>query len=266
MAPSGTSAAGALLRQWRVRRGLSQLELSAQTGISARHASFVETGRARPSRELVQRLSDHLEVPIRERNQLLVAAGYAPDFDTSTPGDAAMAAVRAAVRVVLDGHGSIPAIVVDRAWNVMESNPAVALLLQDVDPELLEPPVNSMRVAMHPRGMAPRIRNLGQWRASVLDQLRRQVNATGSAELAALHDELSAYPGGDEGGSGDGVAIPMMLEVDGEVLSFLMTIATFGTPLDVAVSDLVIESFYPADESTAEYLARRAAQLSMLRP
>ncbi len=258
MARGTSSAAGTLIRQWRTRRGLSQLELSAQTGVSARHTSFIETGRSRPSRELVLRLSDHLEVPIRERNQLLVAAGYAPEFDTAALGDPALAGVRDAVRIVLDGHGSIPAIVVDRVWNVVESNAAVAILLQDVDPELLQPPVNSMRVAMHPRGMAPRIRNLGQWRASVLDQLRRQVEATGSPELAALHDELVSYPGGVDGGTGDGVAIPMVLDVDGQLLSFLMTIATFGTPLDVAVSSLVIESFYPADESTARFLAESA--------
>ena len=146
---------GPLIRQWREWRGLTQLELSAQTGVSARHTSFIETGRSRPSRELVLKLSAHLEVPIRERNQLLVAAGYAPGFDATPLGEPAMEAVRAAVRVVLDGHGSIPAIVVDRAWNVVESNAAVSVLLQDVAPELLEPPVNSMRVAMHPHGMAP---------------------------------------------------------------------------------------------------------------
>jgi len=256
------TGAGTLLRQWRERRGLTQLELSSQTGVSTRHTSFIETGRSRPSRELVLKLSEHLDVPIRERNQLLVAAGYAPDFDAATLGDPAMAAVRAAVRVVLDGHGSIPAIVVDRAWNVVESNAAVAILLRDVAPELLEPPVNSMRVAMHPRGMAPHIRNLGQWRASVLDQLRRQVQASGSPELAALYDELNAYPGGDDGDTGDGVAIPMVLEVDGEPLSFLMTIATFGTPLDVAVSELVIEAFYPANSSTAQFLVEASAEPS----
>lgn len=259
---STTGAAGALLREWRVRRGLSQLELSAQTGVSARHLSFVETGRSRPSRELVLRLGGHLDAPIRERNQVLVAAGYAPDFDSAPLGDAstgrpAMEAVRTAVRVVLDGHGGIPAIVVDRAWNVVEANAAVSVLLKDVAPELLEPPVNSMRVAMHPRGMAPRIQNLGQWRASVLDQLRRQVEASGNAALAALHAELLGYPGGEEPGEDDGVAIPLILEVDGETLSFLMTIATFGTPLDVAVSELVIEAFFPADAHTAAVLAQR---------
>lgn len=217
--------------------------------------SFIETGRSRPSRELVLRLSAHLEVPIRDRNQLLVAAGYAPDFDSAPLSESAMAAVR----VVLDGHGSVPAIVVDRSWNVVESNAAVAILLRDVAPELLEPPVNSMRVAMHPRGMAPRIGNLGEWRASVLDQLRRQVEATPSPALTALFAELSGYPGGKEWGSDDGVAIPLILEVDGERLSFLMTMATFGTPLDVAVSELVIEAFYPADARTAEVLARHHA-------
>jgi len=252
---TATGAAGVLLRQWRTRRELSQLELSSTTGVSARHLSFIETGRARPSRDLVLMLSAHLEVPIRDRNQLLVAAGYAPDFDAAPVGDGALAAVR----VVLAGHGSVPAIAVDRAWNVVESNAAVAILLRDVAPELLEPPVNSMRVAMHPRGMAPRIHNLAQWRASVLDQLRRQVEATGSTELAALFGELSGYPGGEVRSAEDGVAIPLVLDVDGEQLSFLMTMATFGTPLDVAVSELVIEAFYPADERTAETLRRSHA-------
>ena len=167
----GSGAVGVLLRQWRVRRRLSQLELSSQTGISTRHLSFVETGRSTPSRDLVLRLSAHLDVPLRERNHLLIAAGFAPEYRGTPLDDPSMAAVRAALRIVLDGHGPNPALVVDRTWNVVEANAAVAVLLSEVDPGLLEPPVNSLRVALHPRGMAPRIANLAEWRAHVLDRV-----------------------------------------------------------------------------------------------
>lgn len=256
----GSGAVGVLLRQWRVRRRLSQLELSSQTGISTRHLSFVETGRSTPSRDLVLRLSAHLEVPLRERNHLLIAAGFAPEYRGTPLDDPSMAAVRAALRIVLDGHGPNPALVVDRTWNVVEANAAVAVLLSGVDPELLEPPVNSLRVALHPRGMAPRIANLAEWRAHVLDRVRRQVAATGDPQLAELCAELSGYPGGEEVTDvSDGVAIPMRLDVRGEPLAFLMTVATFGTPLDITVAELVIESFYPADTDTAGALARLAA-------
>ena len=174
-----TQGSGALLRQWRVRRRLSQLELSSQTGVSTRHLSFVETGRSSPSRDLVLRLSAHLDVPLRERNHLLIAAGFAPEYRGTPLDDPSMAAVRAALRVVLDGHGPNPALVVDRSWNLVEANAAVAVLLGDVDPALLEPPVNVLRVAMHPSGMAPHIANLAEWRAHALDRVRRQVAATG---------------------------------------------------------------------------------------
>jgi transcriptional regulator with XRE-family HTH domain len=255
-----TRGSGPLLRQWRERRRLSQLELSSQTGVSTRHLSYVETGRSSPSRDLVLRLSAHLDVPLRERNQLLVAAGFAPEFRGTPLDDPAMAAVRAALRVVLDGHGPNPALVVDRAWNLVEANAAVAVLLADVDPALLEPPVNVLRVALHPRGMAPHIANLAEWRAHVLDRVRRQVGATGDRRLAELLEELGGYPGGETAtGASGGVAIPMGLTVGAESLSFLTTVATFGTPLDITVDELVIESFYPADVETAQALVRLAA-------
>ncbi|KQR17082.1 helix-turn-helix transcriptional regulator [Cellulomonas sp. Leaf334] len=255
-----TTGPGVLLRQWRERRRLSQLELSSQTGVSTRHLSYVETGRSSPSRDLVLRLSSHLDVPLRERNHLLVAAGFAPEYRGTPLDDPSMSAVRAALRVVLDGHGPNPALVVDRSWNLVEANAAVAVLLGDVDPVLLEPPVNVLRVAMHPRGMAPHIANLAEWRAHALDRVRRQVMATGDRGLAALLDELSAYPGGEMvADASDGVAIPMGLDVGGEQLTFLTTVATFGTPLDITVAELVIESFYPADARTAEALARLTA-------
>ncbi|GEK20072.1 helix-turn-helix transcriptional regulator [Cellulomonas xylanilytica] len=255
-----TQGSGALLRQWRVRRRLSQLELSSQTGVSTRHLSYVETGRSSPSRDLVLRLSSHLDVPLRERNHLLIAAGFAPEYRGTPLDDPAMAAVRGALRVVLDGHGPNPALVVDRAWNLVEANAAVAVLLDDVDPALLDPPVNVLRVALHPRGMAPRIANLAQWRGQVLERVARQVAATGDRPLSELLAELRGYPGGEvAAGATDGVAIPMTLDVGGESLAFLTTVATFGTPLDITVDELVIESFYPADPGTARALARLAA-------
>ena len=257
-----TQGSGALLRQWRVRRRLSQLELSSQTGVSTRHLSFVETGRSSPSRDLVLRLCSHLDVPLRERNHVLIAAGFAPEYRGTPLDDPSMAPVRAALRVVLDGHGANPALVVDRAWNLVEANAAVAVLLGEVDPALLEPPVNVLRVAMHPRGMAPHIVNLAEWRTHALDRVRRQVAATGDRELARLLAELCAYPGGEAvTGAGDGVAVPMGLVVGGESLMFLTTVATFGTPLDITVAELVIEAFYPADAGTAAVLHRLAAAL-----
>lgn len=257
-----TTGPGVLLRQWRVRRRLSQLELSSQTGVSTRHLSYVETGRSSPSRDLVLRLSSHLDVPLRERNHLLVAAGFAPEYRGTPLDDPSMDAVRAALRVVLDGHGPNPALVVDRSWNLVEANAAVAVLLGDVDPVLLEPPVNVLRVAMHPRGMAPHIANLAEWRAHALDRVRRQVASTGDPELARLLEELSAYPGGEATAAvSDGVAIPMQVTLGGEPLAFLTTVATFGTPLDITVAELVIESFYPADAASARALARLAASV-----
>ena len=250
---------GELLRQWRERRRLSQLDLALAAETSARHLSFVETGRARPSRDMLLRLAEQLEVPLRERNHLLLAGGYAPVFGQAPLDAPQMAAVRAALRQVLAGHEPYPAVVVDRAWNLVDANAAVAVLLGPTDPALLAPPANVLRVSLHPDGMAPRIVNLGEWRAHLFGRLRRQVALTGDAGLAELLDELRAYPCDqpepevEVPGPGD-VVVPLRLRHGDRELSFLSIMASFGTPLDVTVAELAIESFFPADPATGAAL------------
>lgn len=248
--------AGGLLKEWRGRRRLSQLELSLRAGVSARHLSFVETGRSRPGRDMVLRLAECLDVPLRERNRLLLAAGYAPVFAERPLHDAEMDPVREVVRRVLAGHDPYPAVVVDRDWTLVEANTGVALLLEGVDPDLLAPPVNVLRVGLHPRGMAPAVANLDQWRAHLLHRLRLQADWTGDGGLDGLYRELASYPGADPGPprGTPPIAVPLRLRRNGAELSFLSTVATFGTPLDVTVSELVIESFFPADDATARAL------------
>ncbi|MBK1782884.1 helix-turn-helix domain-containing protein [Prauserella cavernicola] len=250
---------GELLREWRDRRRISQLDLSIAAEISTRHLSFVETGRAKPSRDMVVRLGEHLDVPLRERNQLLLAAGFAPVYPESSLDDPDLAIVREAVRRLLAGHEPFPAVVIDRRWNLVEGNAGVALLLAGVDSRLLKSPANVLRVTLHPDGMAPNIVNLGEWRAHLLGRLRREVAATADPELAALLDELRGYPCDDAvpeveiPGPGD-FLVPLRFRHDGAELSFFSTVATFGTPLDVTLAELSIESFYPADAATAEVL------------
>ncbi|HJP73147.1 MAG TPA: helix-turn-helix transcriptional regulator [Pseudonocardiaceae bacterium] len=247
---------GEMLREWREQRRLSQLELSSRAEISTRHLSFVETGRSAPSRAMVLHLTEQLDVPLRERNRLLLAAGFAPVYGETSMDAPRMAAIRAAVGQVLAGHEPYPAVVVDRGWRMVDSNASVRLLIESVAPELLEPPVNVMRVSLHPNGMAPRIVNLGEWRAHLLAQLRRQVAVTADPELADLYAELDGYPGGDEPGPVDasGVIVPLRLRHESGELAFFSTVATFGTPLDVTVAELAIESFFPADAHTAAVL------------
>jgi transcriptional regulator with XRE-family HTH domain len=241
---------GELLRGWRDRRGLSQLELSLRAEISTRHLSFVETGRSRPSRDMLLHLADELDVPLRERNHLLLAAGYAPVYRALGLEDMAMSPVREALRRLLAGHEPYPAVVVDRS---------AGLLTEGSAPELLAPPANAMRLALHPDGLAGRIVNLGEWRAHLLGRLRRQVALTADEELARLLDEVRAYPCDqlepevELPGPGD-VAVPLRIRRGGRELAFLSTVATFGTPLDVTVAELAIESFFPADDATAAAL------------
>ena len=250
---------GELLRQWRERRRLSQLDLALAAETSARHLSFVETGRARPSRDMLLRLAERLEVPLRERNHLLLAGGYAPVFGQAPLDAPQMAAVREALGKVLAGHEPYPAVVVDRSWNLVDANAAVAVLLGPTDPALLAPPANVLRVSLHPDGMAPRIVNLGEWRAHLFGRLRRQVALTGDAGLAELLDELRAYPCDqpepevEVPGPGD-VVVPLRLRHGDQELSFLSIMASFGTPLDVTVAELAIESFFPADPATGAAL------------
>jgi len=248
---------GALMRQWRERRRLSQLDLAMQADISTRHLSFVETGRSTPSRAMVLHLAEQLDVPLRERNGLLVAAGYAPVYAETALDDPQLSAVRAAVRQVLTGHEPYPAVVVDRQWTLVDANAGVALLTEGVAPELLAPPANALRVSLHPDGMAPRIVNLGEWRAHLLGRLRRQAAHTADPALVQLYDELRAYPCDQPEvelpGSGD-IVVPLRLRHAGRELAFFSTVATFGTPLDITVAELAIDAFFPADPATTAVL------------
>jgi transcriptional regulator with XRE-family HTH domain len=261
-APPAQPPVGGLLRQWRERRRLSQLELALQAEISTRHLSFVETGRSRPSRDMVLHLADQLDVDLRERNHLLLAAGFAPVYSESTLESPQMSAVRAAVRQVLTGHEPYPAVIVDRGWNMVDANSSLALFTEGVAAELLAPPANVLRASLHPGGMAPRILNLGEWRAHLLGRLRRQVAISADPGLTELLDELRAYacdqpePAVEIPGPGD-VFVPLRLRHGDRELAFFSTIATFGTPLDITLDELAIESFYPADAGTASFLQAR---------
>jgi transcriptional regulator with XRE-family HTH domain len=254
---------GEQLRSWRERRHVSQLDLSLQAGISARHLSFVETGRSKPSSGLILRLSEELDVPLRERNVLLLAGGFAPAYPEHGLDAPPLSAVTEAMRQVITAHMPNPALAVDGHWELIDANDAVSLLTAGAAAELLEPPVNALRLSLHPDGMAPRIRNLGQWRKHVLFRLRRQADRSGDPFLHELYEELSGYPGGGEAdgvrgvgeatGTGEAadVVLPMRLQVGEAELSFLSTTTVFGSPLDVTVAELAIESFYPADAATA---------------
>ena len=251
-------AVGELLRDWRLRRRLSQLDLAGDAGVSARHLSFVETGRARPSRDMVLHLADQLEIPLRERNVILVAAGFAPVFPERRLDDPALASARRAVDVILKGHEPFPALVVDLRWNLVAMNGAVPQLLADVDPALLEGQPNVVRLALHPKGLAPRIANHAEWRTHLLERLQRQVAITADPGLIALLEELKSYPvppASDrrQEDLGD-VAVPFQLMVGDRLLSFFSTTTVFGTAVDITLSELTLETFFPADEATAQAL------------
>jgi transcriptional regulator with XRE-family HTH domain len=244
---------GQLLKDWRRRRHLSQLDLALDADVSARHLSFVETGRSRPSADMVLHLAERLQVPLRERNRLLLAAGHAPVFEQHALDDPEMAPVRDAIRLVLDGHEPYPALVVDGAWEMLAANRAVALLIEGVGPELLAPPLNVLRASLHPDGVAPRIVNLGEWRAYVFERLERQIAVSGDAALAALLDELRGYPGPDAPPNArHDIAVPLRLSSSSGELTFISIVATFGTAVEITASELSIESFFPADEQTAD--------------
>jgi transcriptional regulator with XRE-family HTH domain len=251
---------GAQLRAWRERRRLSQLDLACEAEVSTRHLSYLETGRAAPSREMLLRLAERLEVPLRERNQLLLAAGFAPMFKERRLDDPELQAARRAVEQVLRAHEPFPALAVDRHWQLLMANGAVGALLDGVAPALLQPPVNVLRLSLHPQGLAPRIVNLAQWRAHLLARLHAQVAASGDTVLAALMQELADYPvpaetGAEAHDEAGGIAVPLRLALpDGRQLAFLSTTTVFGTPVDVTLAELAIEAFYPADEATARVL------------
>jgi transcriptional regulator with XRE-family HTH domain len=250
---------GELLRAWRRRRSLSQLELALEADVSSRHVSFLETGRARPSREMVLRLAEHLDIPLRERNRLLLAAGYAPLYVERSLDEPAMAPVHQALDRFLRAHEPYPAVVIDRHHNLVSGNDALGALTEGVAPELLVPPANALRVALHPRGMAPRTLNLPEWSAHLMYRLRREAALTADPELKRLHDEVAAYPGvcleapRDEGAA-DEIVVPLRLQASDRELAFFSTISTFGSPVDITLDELMIEAFYPANAATAAYL------------
>jgi transcriptional regulator with XRE-family HTH domain len=259
MAQTLQHTVGELLREWREHRRLSQLELALQAEVSTRHLSFVETGRSVPSRDMVLRLAEQLEVPLRERNLLLLTAGFAPVYSETAFDSPRMTNIRAAIKQMLAGHEPYPAIVVDRHWDVVEANASVALFTASVEPELLTPPLNALRVSLHPRGMAPNILNLAEWRAHLLGRLRRQIALTTDRDAEALYAELRAYPCDQPEppiamhGASD-VVVPLRLRHGDIELTFFSIVASFGTPIDITVAELAIEAFYPADAETAAVL------------
>jgi transcriptional regulator with XRE-family HTH domain len=261
-----TRPIGDLLREWRERRRLSQLALALDAEVSTRHLSFLETGRARPSREMVLRLAERMDIPLRERNTMLLAAGFAPVYPERDLDDPALRAARRAVDLVLDGHKPYPAHAVDRYWTLVASNHLARPLLAGVAPELLEPPINVLRLSLHPRGLAPQITNLGQWRAHILHRLRQQVESSADPMLDAFLTELAGYATPDDEGADEplrdlyesGIVVPLRLRTAWGMLALFSTITIFGTPVDVTLSELAIEAFFPADEATGEILRRIA--------
>jgi len=261
---SATRPVGDLLREWRRHRRLSQLELATEAEISTRHLSFVESGRAMPSRDMILHLAEYLDIPLRERNALLVAAGFAPVYAERALDDPALDAVRHTIELLLRGMEPYPALAVDRYWHLVTANRAAARLMAGLPETLTKPPVNVLRASLHPTGLAPRIRNLAQWRAHLLERLRHQVDASQDPQLMALLRELQSYPAppledGYAVGAAGRIAVPMELDVGDAVLSMLSTTTVFGTPTDVMLQELAIEAFVPADEATATWL-RRAAE------
>ena len=259
---TSTRPVGDLLREWRQRRRMSQLDFSVEAEISSKHLSFLETGRSQPSREMLLHLAELLDVPLRERNSLLIAAGFAPMFKEHALNDPALQPAREAVELVLKGHQPYPAIAVDRHWQLIAANDAANYFMAGVAPALLTQPLNVLRITLHPDGMAPRIVNLGEWRAHLLARLRRQIEVSADATLAQLYKELSEYPApahaAEPPASAVSFAVPFRLASAAGVLSFISTTTVFGTPVDVTLSELALESFFPADPATAAALRHLA--------
>ncbi|GAA2467949.1 helix-turn-helix domain-containing protein [Winogradskya humida] len=247
---------GGLLREWRGSRRLSQLQLSHRAGVSARHLSFLETGRSRPTREMILRLAEELNVPLRARNALLLAGGFAPEYAEGGPDIAVMLA---GLRDVLAGHEPYPAILVDRHWTLVDANRAAGLLTQGAKAELLEPPVNVLRLSLHPDGVAGRIVNFAQWRTHVLHRLDHQAGVTGDPVLRDLHAELSKLPGGKVH-TATGPVVPLRIRVGDRELEFFSVTSVLGTPLDVTLAELAVESFLPANDATTRYLRRETGE------
>lgn len=252
---------GEQLRQWRTRRRMSQMDLALDIEVSTRHLSFIETGRSKPSAQMLQRIADCLEVPHRARNALLLAAGYAPDFQERPLDSPEMAGMKAIVEHVLKGHEPYPALAVDRHWNMISSNDAIAILIEQVSPALLAPPANVLRIALHPDGLAPQIVNYPAWRAHILHRLDLQIEASADAVLAALRDEIAAYAveaNDNEAGPVSSIAVPLVIDTIAGRISFVSTVTIFGTPVDITLSELAIEAFFPADSQSAALLQKLA--------
>lgn len=250
---------GSLLKLWRERRRKSQLDLALDAEISTRHLSFVETGRARPSREMILLLAENLEIPLRERNKILIVGGYAPQFSEKSFDDVSLSAARQAVELILQGHEPFPAIAVDRHWNMVAANKTVPLLLDEIDAGLLSPPVNVLRLSLHPKGLAPRIVNLAEWREHLLARLKKQAEDTADFGLEELLKELNGYETGRKKRiekKEAGIVIPLKIESKFGTLSFISTTTVFGTPVDVTVSEIALETFFPADELTREIFSK----------
>jgi transcriptional regulator with XRE-family HTH domain len=253
-----TQTVGTLLRDWRQRRRLTQMDLALEADISPRHLSFVETGRASPSREMLLHLSEELEIPLRERNALLVAGGYAPMYKARALDDAALAQVRSAIDIVLEAQKPFPALALDRHWNIVATNHALPELYAEVAPELKQAP-NAMRLALHPKGLAPHIENLPEWRAHLLARLRKQVEVSADPVLADLLKEALSYPGENAPKAENleqTILVPLRIRSSLGLLSFMSTTTVFGTPVDVTLSELAIEMFFPSDSATAEAVRR----------
>ena len=250
---------GAQLRQWRQRRRMNQLDLAVEADISSRHLSFIETGRSKPSRATVMRLADGLDLPLRNRNALLLAAGFAPVYPERSIDHPSLASARETVQRIIDCHMPFPALAVDRHWSLIAANAAVAALLNGVAPDLLQPPVNVLRLSLHPDGLGRRIVNLAEWKHHLIERLRRQVVQSADPVLEAMVEELRAFPAPASKSPPDAhasIAIPLILDSPGGRLSLLSTTTIFGTPVEVTLSELAIESFFPADAETAERLRR----------
>ncbi|RZT78358.1 DNA-binding XRE family transcriptional regulator [Micromonospora violae] len=249
---------GQLLRQWRKRRGLSQLDLAIAADVSARHVSLVETGKSTPSAAMIIRLADQLHVPLRDRNQLLLAAGFAPRYAQRPLDDTALAGALDAVRRVLQAHEPYPALVFDRRWNILMTNRAVEPFFAYVAPDLLRPPVNLVRLGLDPRGLASLVVNLADVRAVFRSRISRQLAAAPDPELAALYEELlSPVPDESTNERLDAdVVLPMVVRVGGRELRLFSTITTFGTPMDITIEEIAVESYYPADSQSAAYFTR----------
>jgi transcriptional regulator with XRE-family HTH domain len=261
--PQLATPVGEMIRSWRVKRRMSQLDLAAEAEISQRHLSFVESGRSAPSRDMVLHLAERLEVPLRARNHLLLAAGFAPGFVERRLDDPSLAPAMDAVQRVLDGHAPNPAIAVDRHWHMIAANSAIGPFMEGVaDPALLSPPVNVLRLSLHPKGLAPRIVNLHEWRAHLIHRLRRQNDNAADPVLLELERELASYPGpkrpAPAAGKEIAIAVPLQLRMGERIFSFISTITVFGSPLDVTLSELAVESFFPADRQTGEMLRKMA--------